>query len=382
MIFLILTTVLIIAMFIYTFARMIKNNSLDNIYVLIAEFIGIVIDFICIVVSKKPSIYMYMLIYFISIVLPLIVFGLEMKDIYIGELILLFPHKNISKESLLQIIEKKSSSYIAHKKLAEYYRENQEKEKAEDEYIKLIQLRPKEYSNYCTLARIFEENNKSDEAIDVLQELLQVKPDSSEASLLLGNILYNNAKFKEAILVYNQALKYNPKEYYLYYQLGMTYTRINDFNNAKDCYQKAATINSIQDISNLSIGQIYMIFEEYENAEQFFYKTLDSEDDKILANSYYYLAKIKLIQKNMNQAIQYANMAIECDPEIIRRMEQDNLFIPVLGNIKIKPKEKINTKLGKKDLNTIEHLGKTYNVVETLTNNFPRNLDNKEKELE
>ena len=380
MVFLIITTIIIIAMFIYTLALMLKENS--YIYLLIVEFVGIIIDFICILIGKSPSMYVYTIIYCLSVVIPLTILLLENNNSYIGEFSLLFNNKNIDKQKILKIIEKKPQSYIAHQKLAEYYKENKEYEKAENEYYRLVNLKPKEYSNYCILAQMLEKNNKNEEAIEILQQVLTMKPDYYEGSLLLGNILYDNEKFKDAIIVYNEALKYNPKEYYIYYYMGMTYTRLNDFNNAKECYKKAATINSIEDISNLSIGQIYLIFEEYDKAEEYFYKTINSDDEEVLANSYYYLAKIRLIQQNEEQAIQYANLAIEYNPKIIKRMQQDDIFITILGKIKTAEDKNVKTKINKKELDTIEYLGKTYTVVERLTNNFTRDVNNKEKEID
>ena len=376
MIFLIFTTVLIIVLFIFSFIKLVKNNSFEYISTLILQFIGIFFAFIIILSGKKPSNSIYIIIYFLAVFIPVSVLILEQKKIFLGELTLLF-NKNLDKANILKIIKRHPDSYIAHKKLAEYYKKNMEKEKAEDEYIRAIKIKPDEYENYCALAELFVENNKTEDAIQVLQEVLKLKKDYCDASLKLGSIFYENGNFKEAIVVLNEALKYNPKEFFLYYYLGMNYTRINDFNNAKECYKKAATLNSIKDISNLNVGQIYLIFEDYEKAEEYFFKTIDSDDDEILANSYFYLSKIRLIQKNENQAIQYANLAIEFNPEIIKRMENDELFITILGRLRIKGKESINTKISEKDKSIIEHLSKTFNIVETLTNDFQRSDSDK-----
>ncbi|MBR3134014.1 MAG: tetratricopeptide repeat protein [Clostridia bacterium] len=384
MIFLILTTLLIITIFIFSFARLVKNNSFEYVYVLVSQFLGILVDFVVIIRGTEPSAWVYIIIYFFSVLIPVIVMLLENQSIYLGEISLLLSKKNVDKKLILKTIDKHPNSYIAHKRLAEYYKANLEMEKVEREYEKLIEIRPNDYSIYCELSDIYNENSKNDKAIEVLQEVLKIKPDYYEASLKLGNLLYENENFKDAILVYNEALRHNPKEYYLYYCLGMTYTRINDFNNAKECYKKAATINSIKDISNLTIGQIYLIFEDYDKAEEYFYKTLDCEDDEVLANSYFYLAKIRLIQNNENQAIQYSNLAIDFNPKMIDRMRNDELFITILGKLSIKTYKKVNTKIDDKEKATIEHLGKTYNVVETLTSNFSKKNNNtidKENEI-
>ena len=150
----------------------------------------------------------------------------------------------------------------------------------------------------------------------------------------------------------------------------MTYTRLNDFQNAKEYYMKAAKINSIKDISNLNLGQIYLIFREYDEAEKYFYEGLNCDDEKIQANSYLYLAKINLLKNNTEKAIIYANMSIEIFPEIIKKIENDETFGIILGKIKIKPSKDVKSKLNDKEIKIIEHLGKTYDVVEKLADNM------------
>lgn len=378
MILLIITIILQIIMFVYIFARMIKNNYQDYVYALIIEFLGIAITFFSFIIATQPSIFLYGIIYFLSFFIPIVLITLEIKNIHIAELKLIYSKSYVGKNKILDIIKKYPDSYIAHKKLAELYINHSEFEKAEDEYIKLIEFKPDEYENYYELSYMYVENNKKEEAVQLLQKLLEAKPDYTKGSLLLGNILYDEEKFKAAIAVYNEALKYNPKEYMIYYQMGMTYTRLNDFNSAKECYKRAATINSLEDISNLSLGQIYLIFEDYDQAEEYFYKTMNCDDDLIIANSYFYLAKIRLIQENNTQAIQYANLAIEFNPDIIKRMENDEVFLPIFKEIKIGNEKQIITKLNQKEIQTMEHLGKTFNVVERLTYNYRENEKNKE----
>ena len=378
MILLIITIILQIIMFVYIFARMIKNNYQDYVYALIIEFFGIAIVFFTIVIGRQPSIIIYSIIYFLSFFLPIVMITLEVKNIHIAELKLIYSKSYIGKNKIINVIKKYPNSYIAHRKLAEYYKKNLEFDKAEDEYLKLIEIKSDEYDNYYELSCMYEENNKSEKAVQLLQKLLTIKPDYTRGSLLLGNLLYEEDKFKEAIAVYNEALKCNPKEYMIYYQMGMTYTRLNDFNSAKECYKRAATINSLQDISNLTLGQIYLLFEDYDQAEEYFYKTMNCDDDLIIANSYFYLAKIRLIQENNEQAIQYANLAIEFNPNIIKKMENDDVFIPILKDIKAGSQKQISTKLNKKEIQTLEHLGKTFNVVERLTYNYRASENNKE----
>lgn len=379
----ILIAILGLACFTITFIKMVKTNSTSYIYLLVMEFIGIVINFMLLFMGEGASGIGNAIVLFISVIIPIIIFALEKKGLEFDEIISSLSvklSKGQDKEQLLKIIERNPKSYSAHLKLAEYYEKNGEKDKAEDEYIKVIQIKENDYKSYLKLAKIFRKDNKDQEAIETLQMLLKVKPDYYDGSMMLGNILYENEKFKEALLVYNDILKHKPSEFDIYYNLGMTYTRLNDFTSAKECYKKAATINSLKDISNLTLGEINLIFNEYEEAEKYFYESIDSEDAKISSNAYFYLAKIKLIQSNQEQAIQYSNLAIELYPKIVKKMENDDVFTPILGKINIKSDKKVQTKIKEKDEEIIDYLGHTFTVVETLTNNRGNGIINRERE--
>ncbi len=363
---------LAIAIFIYTFARLIRENNTNYVYLLVSEFVGIIIDFIALVTENNLNVLLVIIMYLISVIVPIIFFVLEKKGIYIDELIniaRLNKNPKDAKQILLRNIEKYPNSYNSHKLLAEYYKSHNELEKAEDEYLMIIRIKPNDYDSYCKLGTILHTNEKDVDAKYILRELLKIKPDYTEGSKILGNILYDNGEFKDAILVFNEALKYNPAEFDLYYYIGMTYTRLNDFQNARDYYQKAAKINSFQDVANLNLGQICLIFGEYDEAEKYFFEEINSEDEIVSANAYLYLAKIKLIKGEINQAIAYANLAVEIQPQIIVKIENDNTLGVIIGKIKFSQKREVNTKLSKKEEEIIEHLGKTYNVVENLTDN-------------
>ena len=381
MVQIVLLGIITIALFVYTFIHLVKENNTNYVYILALEFLGLIIEFIALLTAKSLNIVISLFVLIISIIIPIIYFILEHKKIYIDELINISRGKNNKeklKRNLLKNIEKYPNSYLSHKMLAKYYEENGESEKAEDEYLIVIGINPKDYETYCNLAELFHKNKKEDDATKLLQDLLNQKPNYYEASILLGNILYDTEQYKEAILVYNEALRHSPSEYYLYYCLGMTYTRLNDFQNAKEYYMKAAQINSLKNISNLNLGQIYLIFREYDEAEKYFYEGINCDDEKIQANSYLYLAKINLLKNNIEKAIMYANMSIEINPENAKKIENDDTFGIIIGKIKIKPHKEVKSKLSEKEIEIIEHLGKTYNVVEKLTDNMK--IENLEKE--
>lgn len=380
---LIIFSMIAIAIFVITFAKIIKENDTNYIYELAIEFIGLAIDFIYILIGKQPDIIVLIIMCLLSIVLPIILIILEKAGINLSEIIYLIKirlKKDEIKKILLDAIEKYPNSYILHKKLATYYEQNNENEKAENEYIKAIGIQPKDSNLYFKLATVFYKEKKIQETVEILNELLNIKPDYYEGSILLGNIYYENEQFKEAMNIYNQALKYSPSKYELYYALGMTYTRLNDFNMAKEYYKKASIINSYKDISNLNLGQINLIFRDYEEAEKYFTEASKSDDDKITATAYYYLAKIKINRGEKEQAIQYCNVAIELYPKIKKKIEKDEEFIVILGKVTLKEEKEVKSQTTEKQDEIVEYLGKTYNVVEKLTDNI--NINEKSNNIE
>ena len=107
---------------------------------------------------------------------------------------------------------------------------------------------------------------------------------------------------------------------------------------------------------------------------------IESEDEKIQAESYYYLAKIKLINNQKELAIQYANIALELNPKLIKVMEKDNYFSIIIGKVKLQNDKNVITKLNKKEEELIKYLDSTYNVVEKLTQTEINKKENINKE--
>ena len=384
MISIIIFSIISISIFIFTVVKLIKENNSNYLFALIPEFLGIIINFICIFFSIEPEIILLIIMYTLSVIIPIILLILERNEINLSEISGIikadyYKKKNqydLVKRQLINNVNRFPNSFLSHEKLGKWYEKNGELEKAEDEFLKVIELKPKKYENYYKLALIYNKEKKNEQAIEVLKDVLKRKKDYLDASLALGDILYETEMFKEAINVFQDALKYNPGEYKLYYYLGMTYTRINDFSNAKEYYKKAATINGTLNAAKLNLGQISLLFKDYDEAEKYFMECIENDDEEIQAQSYYYLSKIKLINNESTLAVQYANIALELKPKLVEKMEKDIYFAPILGKLKTKENKIVKTKLTKGEKNIINYLDKTYGVVQTLTSN----KDTREKE--
>ena len=369
-------TTLALALFGVGFFKMIKNNDTGYVSLLVIEAIGIAIDFIYYISNRKIIIYVKILIYMASIVLPMIIYFLQRKNIDCIKsirqirikILLVLGNDKKAKEILNSIINKNPNNYEAHKLLAKIYEKEGGVRKAIEEYVTCIDINKKDYDSYYKVSNYMIDLGKKDEAIQMLSSLLAKKPDYYKATIDLGNLLIEKESYKEAVNVFSDALKYCPIDYELNYYLGMSYTLLNDFQNAKICYEKAAEVNSLMYRAKYNLAQIAMLYKDTELAEKFFSETMQDED--LEADSYFELAKIKLIQGDKELAIRYANIAVDIDSEkIAKKIKSEPLFIPILIKISIPfnlEKREDKEKLSENEEKAKVHLEETSTITRNL----------------
>lgn len=376
----IIFSVLAIGLFTITFLKLVKKNDGSYLYMLSAEFIGIVLSFIELSLENKFPFIIKLLIYMFSIILPIIILWLEkykklnfpeVFNVTIAKILQHLGKEEKAKRVITNFLNKNKNSYISHKLLAQIHEKQENYEAAISEYTIVTELNRNDIESKYNLSFALNKNKQNEEAIIVLQEVLKQKPQNEKASNLLGDILFEEERYKEAISVYMTALRYHPASYDLYYNLGMTYTMINDFKRAKEFYEKAAEINSMAYNAKLNLGQIALIYGDLEQAEKYFMNSLKSED--LEAGSYYYLSQIALLKGDKDKARNYMNVAVELDPKVYKQAQKDPVFEPIREEIE-PPKEKqeetvIKKKnLTKKEKEVNKHLMKTCILVKNLSN--------------
>ena len=370
----IIFSILAFYLFLVMFFKMIKKIDAAYVAILILQAIGIAISFIEIIFTLQYNIFVKIIIYLISIVIPAIIIYLERKGKNFSEYIYISLAKfyrmtgntKKSKSILLSLVDKYPESYSAHRMLAEVYEKEGGMRKAIDEYVIAVDLNKKDYDSYYKISYLLNELDKKEDAIIMLNNLLSKKPEYINATMLLGDIISSQERYKEALNVYTNGLKYSPNNYDLYYSMGIVYTMLNDFPNAKICYEKAATINSLLYHAYYSLGQINLIEMDLDEAEKYFTKCLESKEHE--PDAYYKLGKIYMLRGDHDNAVKFVNLAIELDNNYIKIANQEPIFIPVKSKFQIpiideediKPRKTTYTK---KELKAKEHLDNTYNVV-------------------
>lgn len=396
-----LFTFISFAIFVYMFFTMIKRNDTSYVIILVIEAIGIALNFVEVLFTVTLSMFWVILKYILAILLPIIIFLLEKKGIYLYEIIditkaricLMSGNNKGAKQALMDLLEKNINSYKAHKMLAQIYEKEGGMRKAIDEYVQAIDIDKQDYDSYYKVAELLNGLDKKDEATEMLFNLLNKKPETYEASMLLGDILFENQMYKEAVNVYQEALKYNAYSYDLNYNLGMAYTMLNDFQSAKTCYEKAAEINTLSYCTKYNLAEIALIYKEIEEAEKKFLEAVNEEE--LSADSYYELSKISLLKNDKDTAIKYINVAVDIDSKkIVERVKKDPIFIPIMAKISmpfnLESKEIKEPKLNEKEKQAKAHLEEMseitrhlgYNDINLLKNNKEEKIQEKVEQKE
>lgn len=354
------------------------------------QALGIAIGFIELIKNTYYGVFLRIITYMISIIIPIVIIFLERKGYNFSEYIYMAiskiceitNNKKTAKRLLLNLINKYPDSYFGHKLLAEMYEKEGGLRKAIDEYVKVIDINKQDYNSYYKIAVLLNDFNKKDEAIEMLTNLVNKKPDFYKASELLGTLLCDKENFKDAINVYMNALKYNPDNYEIYYNLGIAYTRLNDFQNAKICYEKAAQINALLYNGKYCLGMISLLYDDIDEAEKYFNESIKSED--VEASSFYHLSKIAVLKGAKEKAINYLNIAIDMKPKFAQMALADPVFIPIQRYIHIpqNTEESIEEnieekkKIEKREEKAIEHLERTYYLVGRISKNDIKKIRN------
>ena len=134
-------TVISLAIFVYMFFKMIKNNDTSYIIILILQAIGIAINFLGFALFIELNMFLNLLKYMLSIVVPGVVIILEKRGMTLIEIVnvtrakfyLSMGKDKKAKDALINLVSKIPDSYKGHKMLAELYEREGGMRKAIDE---------------------------------------------------------------------------------------------------------------------------------------------------------------------------------------------------------------------------------------------------------
>lgn len=321
-----------------------KPEKYRNIFLVISViFILPVLYF----VVKKIDVPLFLSILNIvfSIIAPLVIFILHICGVEIDEYFLMFD-KNLylmmgknrkAKDRLNSYIKNNPKSYIAHREIAQLYEKEGGVRKAIEEYVKSIEINRKDYKSLYSITKLLEYLDKKDEAIELLKHLLEIKDDYIEAYILLGDLLVEKGKRKEAIYMYENAFLHNPNSFVIAYNLASEYVFLNSFIKAENILRKAIEIEE-DFYAKYNLAQILFIEKNYQESKELFEETLVFPLLEDISN--FELARISILEGRKEKAIEYLNEALNINPDLIHRLNEEEIFdeiseeieVPIEGN--------------------------------------------------
>lgn len=363
--------------------KMIKKNDTTYLVILTLQAIGILINLLQLTLQICTNIFFDVIIYMLCIIIPILVFILELKKINVSEIltlslaqIYLYLNKTKKAKRVLSLtIIKNKKSHKGHRMLAQIYEKEGGMRKAIDEYIKALEIDNKDYKSYYHISILLNQLGRKDEAIEMLNNLLEVKPEIYEATQMLGELYLEKENYKKVIQVYTKSLKYNNEKYESYYNLAIAYSMINDFETAQKCYQKTVELNEDCYKAYYKLGQIALLYRDFDVAEQNFSKSLYNEKE---AKSYIELAKISIIKNKKEKAVLYLNNAVKIDSSYYNIIKEEPMFFSMRNSIE-KPKKEIKSNYpdSKMENKVEEYLNNTYELTQIL--NKQKNKKNKKQ---
>ena len=371
----ILITLVSFILFIYIFFfKMIKKNDTNYIIILVIQAIGILINFIQIIFGVLNSVFFKAIIYIFSIIVPILVFVLEYKNINVSEMmhvcickiyIILGKNKK-AKENLILLSTKYPDSYYAHKMLAEIYEKEGGMRKAIEEYVKTLEIKRNDYKSYYRISLLLKDLGRNKQAIQMLNNLLKVKPEHYAATQMLAELLIETEEYKKAINFINKSLKIHENKEDLIYNLGIAYVKTNEFSLAKKCFEQVTQINKEHYNAYFRLGQIALLYRDFDMAETYFLNSTYKEKE---AKSYYELTKIYMMKNQKDKAALTIQKAINVDGKFYSIAKEEPMLFTIKQFIK-KPETiaegKEEKKESKKEEMIEEYLNDTYNLTRIL----------------
>ena len=142
----------------------------------------------------------------------------------------------------------------------------------------------------------------------VLCDLIIDRYDDIGTKIWKAYKLYSLNCFEESLELINEVINLGQEDYSIYYLKSANLIELTLFKEALDASEKGLSLNS-EDVllnQNKAIALYHLgIFDE---SFEFFKKSIDLDET---TNSYFFLSRIELINKNFKKSLDYINKAIE-----------------------------------------------------------------------
>ena len=157
----------------------------------------------------------------------------------------------------LNEFSKQLTEVKVRKRLAEIYKEFNQLDEAQKEYILIANLEPDNYENYYQIGQLFYKRNFVDNAVAYFQKTLRINPQHDDTHYSLGIIYFNSGRFDEAQMELNKALQYNARLHKAHLYLGLVYKTLGQFDSASREFELAQRDSEVKIRALLENGKTY-----------------------------------------------------------------------------------------------------------------------------
>ena len=106
---------------------------------------------------------------------------------------------------------------------------------------------------------------------------------------------------------------------------------------------------------------------ELEEAENRFIECLEDKDSE--PDAYFYLAIISMLKGEIDRAVGYVNIAIELDRRMYKRVCNQEIFLPIMDQIRTEQTRNHRYHLTYQELKTRKHLDDTFSLINKIKDN-------------
>ena len=206
----------------------------------------------------------------------------------------------------LGIFTKELSEAMVRKRLAAIYKEFNQLDEAQKEFIMLSNLEPDNFNVLYEIGELFYKRNLIENAVVYFQKAMRINPQHSDSHYYLGIIYFNTGKFEEAQIELSKAVQLDQHNYKARLFMGMVYKAMGNFDNASREFEIAQRDPEVKVRALLENGKVLYEREnlsksivELERALKF-----SNTEDDLKMEAHYWLANCYEKNRDIPEAIE------------------------------------------------------------------------------
>lgn len=217
------------------------------------------------------------------------------------------------EEKIDHINKLRSSCWVNLFNSAKAFFDEEDYDKALEEYLSLYEIAPDSLLTMKMLAHTYLMLERETESMEYMIIIAEMDENDDIVRTNLGNIMYQNGQFEEAVKWYKEAAEIKPDIIDNYYNMALAYIQLKDNENVIIAFEKVLEVEpdnleAIVNISNLA-AQIG----DYEKSLNYLIKAveLDPENEEYVSILSYKLAQ----EKRFEEVLKYAERWQKLNPD-------------------------------------------------------------------